>query len=358
MTDDFQRQLTDYKQKIDADIDEFAAVFTQRTQSEFGDYPAEAVRAYQRFLTRGGKRIRGVLAMHSYYMFGGTNEQVALEIARAIEMLHSYILAVDDIQDRSESRRGGPTVHIDLKNYHIENVLKGDSHHFGESIAMNAFLFGVHSALDVIADLDVSDSLKVAAIKNVNKHFIGTAHGQTLDIFNEVTDTVSEDDVNNVLLWKTAFYTFANPMQLGAILAGASEESLEAISDFSMYAGKVFQITDDILGIFGDDEKTGKNAKDDIIEGKRTILTTKAMELAGPEDAAFLEKCLDNSDLTDDAFGRCKQVIEESGALNSAKKEAEKASIKALESLPRMNVSDEEAIFLEQLVQFMLERSN
>lgn len=355
---DFEQKLAGYKKQIDADIDSFAAQFVRRTQKEFGEYPAQAVKSYQQFLTRGGKRIRGVLAMHTYFMFGGKDSQVAIEIARAIEMLHAYILAVDDIQDRSETRRGGPTVHIDLKNYHINHTLKGDPQHFGESVAMNAFLFGMHSALDVIADMNVSSDLKIAAIKNVNKHFIGTAHGQTLDIFNEVVDTVSEEDVNNVLLWKTALYTFANPMQLGAILAGADEQSLKTLEQFSLHAGKVFQITDDILGVFGEDEQTGKHAKDDIIEGKRTILTTKALEQANEEDAGFLEKCLDNTELTDDAFERCKQIITDSGALDYAKKEAHAAANEAKAVLKDLDNGVDQKKFLENLLDAIEQRSS
>ncbi len=353
----FEQKLGEYKQLIDTDIESFAEQFVERTQKEFGMYPSEAVKAYQRFLTRGGKRIRGVLAMHTYFMFGGSDNQAALEIARAIEMLHAYILAVDDIQDRSESRRGGPTVHIDLKKYHIDHSLKRDAQHFGESIAMNAFLFGVHSALDVIANLGVSDELKVAAIKNVNKHFIGTAHGQTLDIFNEVVDVVSEEDVNNVLLWKTAFYTFANPMQLGAILAGADERALETLETFSMDAGRVYQITDDILGVFGDDEETGKHAKDDIIEGKRTILTLKAIENALAEDAAFLEKCLKNSELTDEAFERCKEIIKSSGALEYAQEEARAAAENAKKIVENIPGSEEDRAFLKSLIDLIEQRN-
>jgi geranylgeranyl diphosphate synthase type I len=354
----FEETLSTYRQKIDADIEEFTEKFIAQTVEQFGDYPTEAVKAYVRFLTRGGKRIRGVLTMHSYYMFGGRDETVALHAARAIEMLHAYILAVDDIQDRSETRRGGPTVHIDLKNYHNRHVLKGDAHHFGESIAMNAFLIGVHSALDIITDLQVPSEFKLAAIRNVNKHFIGTAHGQSLDIFNEVTDIVTEKDVNNVLLWKTAFYTFANPMQLGAIIAGADEQMLLSLEEFSMNAGRAFQITDDILGIYGEDEKTGKNSKDDIIEGKRTILTTKALEMANEEDAAFLRKCLDNVDLTDEAFDRCKEIITLSGAKQYAKDEAQKAAEQAKLNLQSSSfkVEDEYKQFLRDLISAIASR--
>jgi geranylgeranyl diphosphate synthase type I len=355
---EFITHLTEYKQRIDADIKQFCDQALTESYESFGEYPTEAVKAYCSLLGRGGKRIRGALTMTAYKMLGGTNEQAALEAARAVEMLHAYILMVDDIQDRSETRRGGPTAHMLLKKYHEQHHLKDDALHFGQSITMNGFLFGSHSALNVLADLDIAAEYKLAAIKNVNKHFINTAYGQSLDIFNEVTESADEDAVNNVLLWKTAFYTFANPLQLGAILAGAPEKDLVQLEEYSMHAGRVFQITDDILGIFSEESSSGKSPLDDIKEGKRTILTVKALESAGELDAYFLEQMLGNRQLTQAEFHRCKEIIEDSGALAYAQKQAKDSVVDALASISNAKASwgSEQVAFLEQLVQFLINR--
>jgi geranylgeranyl diphosphate synthase type I len=330
----FEQQLTDYKQKIDS------------------------VRAYCELLGRGGKRIRGILTITGYHMFGGTDDAVALEAAKALEMLQAYILMVDDIQDKSVVRRGGPSAHILLKNIHEQQNLKGDSQHFGESVAMNGFLFGAHSAIDVIADLDVDAEQRLRAIRNVNKYFIATAHGQTLDIFNEATATTDEDLVNNVLIWKTAFYSILNPLQLGAILAGANESDLRGLEAFALAAGRTFQITDDIIGVFGDDDATGKSAMDDIKEGKRTILSVRALKSTNPDDAAFLEHMLGNEQLTVEQFDRCKSIIEQSGALDYAKNEAGKSAEQAIVELDRLrNTNNNDQIaFLAQLTESLLHR--
>lgn len=356
----FLQSLAVYKKQIDIDIDEYCRVALSETHEEFGKYPSEAVEAYTDLLNRGGKRIRGALTMVSYEMLGGKNSGVALQAARAIEMLHAYILMVDDIQDRSEIRRGGPTAHIILKNYHENHHLKDDAQHFGESIAMNGFLFGVHSALNVLTELDCDAELRLAAIKNVNEHFIATAHGQSMDIFNEVLETVDESDVDKVLLWKTAFYTFMNPLQLGAILAGANLDDLKKLEQYSLHAGRVFQITDDIIGIFGKEETSGKSQLDDIKEGKRTLLTVKALELAPKADAYFLDQMLGNKQLTQAEFMRCKEIIESSGALEYAHRQAKDSVVDALAALEQMRKSwgSEQVVFLEQLVQFLIDRKN
>lgn len=357
---DFLQKLAEYKKLIDADISEYCKSAIVESHENFGEYPTESVKAYCSLLGRGGKRIRGALTMVSYEMLGGTDKNVSLQAARAIEMLHAYILMVDDIQDRSEVRRGGPTAHMILKEYHERNHLKDEPQHFGESITMNGFLFGAHSALNVLVDLDVPADRRISAIKNVNQHFIATAHGQSMDIFNEVLETVEESDVDKVLLWKTAFYTFMNPLQLGAILAGANDKDLKKLEEYSLSAGRVFQITDDVLGIFSEEETSGKSPLDDIKEGKRTLLTVKAIEMAPKADAYFLEQMLGNKQLTQAEFQRCRDIIESSGALEYARNQAKNSVVDALASLDKEKSSwcVEQVSFLSQLVQFLVDRKN
>jgi geranylgeranyl diphosphate synthase type I len=357
-TTNFLKTLEKYKKLIDEELNRYCEIATAETHENFGEYPTEAVKAYFDLLSRGGKRIRGALTMTSYYMLGGKNDKVALEAAKAIEMLHAYILMVDDIQDRSEVRRGGPTAHIILKNYHESRHLKDDSQHFGESIALNGFLFGAHSAINILADLDCDTDKRLRAIKNVNQHFIATAHGQSMDIFNEVLETDKESDVDKVLLWKTAFYTFMNPLQLGAILAGGSDDDLKRLEEYSLSAGRVFQITDDILGIYSDEETSGKSPLDDIKEGKRTLLTVKAIEFAPKADSYFLEQMLGNKQLTTAEFERCKDIIESSGALEYAKKQAKDSVVDSLAALEKDKCEwgTEQVEFLSQLVQFLINR--
>lgn len=356
--DGFKKQLAEYSAKIDADLEQFVEQALVDAHEQFGEYPTEAVKAYCALLTRGGKRIRGALTMNSYYMLGGTDDEVALQAARAIEMLHAYILMVDDIQDRSEIRRGGPSAHVMLREYHKAHHLRDDAQHFGEAITMNGFLFGVHSAMNELLDLEVPADYKFAALRNVNKHFIATAHGQSKDIFNEVVDTANIEDVDKVLLWKTAYYTFMNPMQLGGLLAGAKEADLQRLESYSLAAGRIFQITDDIIGVFGAESDTGKSPLDDVMEGKRTILTVKALELAPKADAYFLEQMLGNQKLTQSEFSRCQQIITESGALTYAREQAQKSAVDAFQALDEIHDywDGPQAEFVSNLVYYMLQR--
>lgn len=357
---DFRKVLAKYKTLIDSDIEKYCEEILSETYEQFGEFAAEPVKAYCELLSRGGKRVRGILTMVSYYMLGGKDDEVALKAARAIEMLHAYILMVDDIQDRSDTRRGGPTAHKILEDYHKSRKFKDDSEHFGKSLTKNGFLFGAHKALNIITELDVSAEKKIAAIENINTQFIFTVHGQTQDLFNEVIETENEDEVEQVLLLKTAYYTFMNPLQLGAILAGASNRDLELMQEFSFGAGRAFQITDDIIGIFGDDKVTGKSALDDIIEGKRTILTVNAIKNAPKADSYYLTQMLGNRNLSHAEFEKCQKIITESGALKRAQDQAvdsAEAAKKVLETAPE-NWDSEHIEFLDALVDYVVNRKS
>lgn len=357
---EFAGQLNCYKELIDQRINEYIPLVETQIAEQFGKYPLEAYKPFSSYMTRGGKRIRGALTILGYEMFGGKDLKMITDAAMAIEMLQSYLLIMDDIQDRSETRRGGQSAHVILREYHKKNYLRGDSKHFGESIAMDSFLVGCHGALEIISRLPVKPSILVRAIQNVHKCYVTTAHGQTLDIFNEVVDRVSENDVQNVLLWKTAYYTFVNPLQFGAILAGAKESQLDMLLDYAVPAGKAFQITDDILGVFGDEFESGKSPLDDIRDGKRTILITKALEATDHSESYFLRQCLGKNNLSMDDFLECKEIILRSGAKqyaeNLAIKYIDKATL-AMDSLGPF-CSSANIEFLKGLVRYLIIRKS
>lgn len=355
----FNAQLAVYKQLIDADIKGYSKQFERETLQQFGVNARLAVDTYLSVLARGGKRIRGSLAILAYEMCGGNDKDMIIKAARALEMIHAYILMVDDFQDRSGIRRGGPTGHVLLGNYHRRHELAGDAEHFGASIAINAALTGSHAAQQILADLDVYPELKLKAIQTINHTMVVTAHGQTNDIMNEVVAEVSERDIDRVLEWKTAHYTFLNPLTMGMILAGAEDKSIKAITDYAVHAGKAFQITDDILGTFGSEFESGKSPMDDIREGKRTLITAYALEHTTDDNKNFLVQMLGSAQLTPVEFERCKDILIESGSLQYAQKAAEKHVIKSLRSLENHpeDWSEQGIDFLRGLAKSLINRT-
>ncbi len=356
----FLVQLSEYKKLIDEDINQYAKQVRRSTLQQYGSSARLEIDAYLDILGRGGKRIRGALTILGYEMSGGKDMEMIVQAARAVEMIHAYILIIDDIQDRSLMRRGDKTAHIKLADYHLKNELAGSSDHFGISIALDSALSGMHAAQMILANLNVDEELKLKVISIINLTMTVTAHGQTYDIMNEVVADVSQEDLDRVLRWKTAHYTFLNPLHVGMVLAGADCQATDAITDYAINTGIAFQITDDIIGVFGSEQETGKSPMDDIKEGKRTVLAMYALNNSSSADKNFLIQMLGNANLTPAEFQRVKDILVDTGALDNARISANHYISVALESLQKeiQRWTPNGVDFLRDMAEFMLKRTN
>lgn len=354
----FKHKLATYKELIDDDIQSYSKQLQKTTLQDYGAYARLEVDAFLSILARGGKRIRGALTMLGYEMTGGKDQAMVLQAARSIEMIHAYILMIDDFQDRSPLRRGDKTAHMVLADYHRTHRLAGDAEHFGASIAWNAALTGNHQAQTILADLEVDPEKRLKVIDMVNKTMITTGHGQTYDLMNESVAEVHEANVERVMEWKTTVYTLLNPLQVGMVLAGAGDNTLKAVEPFASHAGKLFQIIDDIIGTFGTEAELGKSPVDDMREGKRTFLTVYALKHANTADKNFLIQTLGKANITPTEFERAKAILVECGAVDHTKKLAQEQAQAALKTLDKIATawSAEGAQFLRGLTQYLLER--
>lgn len=356
----FQDKLKAYKKLLDADIGNYSKQVQKSTLQLYGKNARLEVDAFLSILERGGKRIRGALTMLSYEMSGGKDQKMIVVAARAIEMMQAYILIMDDIQDRSIIRRGGPAAHVMLADHHEKHELAGEPAHFGVAMALNSMASGNHAAQMILANLDAPEEYRIKVLSILNRTMLITAHGQTNDIMNEVAADASREDVEHVMEWKTSYYTFLNPLHVGMVLAGAECDATDAITDYAMHAGKVYQITDDILGVFGSEFESGKSPMDDIREGKRTLLIYYALQNASIADKNFLIQMLGNTNLRPAEFHRCRDIIIESGAFEETKKEAQKHVEQALAALDteKDRWGSEGVQFLRGLTQYLLTRTS
>jgi geranylgeranyl pyrophosphate synthase len=317
-------RLKHYKDLINRDIADYSKQLLVKTEQEYGGYSEETLEAFVSILARGGKRLRGALVMASYEMLGGTDQKMIIQAARAIEMIHAYVLMIDDIADRSPKRRGGSSAHIIMSEYHDEKNLKGEKNHFGESMATQAALIGGYLAEQIIDGLNVADGIKLAVLKNLHQNLIHTGHGQLRDILNETLPAVRGEDALWTVTYKTAYYTVINPLETGAILAGASKDVQTILREFGLSAGIGFQIADDILGMFGEDGATGKSSLDDLKEGKITVLMTYALEHASKSQRQELQLLLGNSNIVFDDLLNCQKILHDTGATKYAQESADR----------------------------------
>jgi geranylgeranyl diphosphate synthase type I len=352
-TDTFKSRLKQHKQAIDADIAAYVTHLTETSAAQYGDYSKLALQAYCEILARGGKRLRGALVIEGYTMSGGTNMPMIMQAARAIEMVHAYLLITDDIQDRSLTRRGGPTAHVQLAN------AVGDEH-LGETLATNAALLGNHAAMMILANLDAPPELRSNVLSILNRTLVVTVHGQIADPMIQYRKKATEADVLKMQEWKTATYTMLNPLHVGMVLAGAGCEVTDGVTPFAMAAGQAFQITDDIIGMFGDEAKTGKGTLDDIREGKQTLLMVHALAHANPDDRKFLLACLGDQKLTPTKFKKCQEIVRRTGALEYAQTQAKNYCTQAVQALHKnsRHWSAQGTEFLQGMADYLLIRSS
>lgn len=326
-------------------------------------------------ITYGGKRLRGAFVYYSYMMHGGKDFKEIMKCAGFIELIHNYILVIDDIQDRADLRHGKMTLHKRYDEYYKQIILpirkrklrrhlddyeyEGDPEHFGVSMALNGMLMLSHYGQLLFLKTRFDHRLKTRALEKLNRCIIDTAYGQTVDIYGEKVGDVDEEYVLNVHKYKTGKYTYENPLHIGAILAGASDEDLKALSEYAIPGGIAFQIQDDILGMFGDEEKMGKSAESDLKEGKWTLLIVKALENANQRQKRILLKALGNKNLTKEDHEAVKKIIIETGSLQYSKDLALKYVMKAKKALQKNKKpywNQEGVDFLEGVAEYMINR--
>ncbi|WP_442591080.1 polyprenyl synthetase family protein [Pedobacter sp. AW31-3R] len=246
-------------------------------QVEYPATPAQLYAPIQYIMSLGGKRLRPVMLLLSSEMFN-TDINIAIEAALAVETFHNFTLIHDDIMDNAPLRRGNDTVHI---KWGVNNaILSGD-------VMMGR-------ANKHISNIDVK--VLKAALDCFNEAAQGVCEGQQLDMEFEKRDNVSIAEYINMIRLKTAVL-LGGAMKLGAIVGGAGEEDASLLYTFGESFGIAFQLQDDILDVYGDPAKFGKQVGGDIISNKKTFLLLKLKELVSAEDLNILNKQLLNIDI-------------------------------------------------------------
>ncbi len=346
--------LFDYKTIIDRDIAAHSDVLLERWQRDYGLETAQVFEAYLSVLSRGGKRLRGALGMWAYQYAGGSDDILAVHIARALEMVHAYLLVVDDIADEAHLRRGGLSAHKLLESYHSESKWFGKSHIFGQMQAMNAGLAGQHLVFQEIAEFAVNDSIKLEAIRELSAILSQTVAGQIADINHQVIRDIGEKEVLAMMQRKTAQYSFVSPLQFGVILAGKDWSDYDWMQQWAHNIGLSFQITDDILGVFGDEKQTGKSNLDDLREGKITLLIVRALDRTSEKEKDQLLSILGKPEIDTSDLEKVQTMLQDSGALSYAQGLAKTYSEKAFSALSNQNGVE----FLEKITAAIVGRKS
>lgn len=293
-------------------------------------------------LAAGGKRVRPQLAIIASQMFGGKDEDV-LPAALALEIFHNFTLLHDDVMDKAEVRRGRPTVHIQWN----ENT---------------AILSGDQMMIEAYTQLSKVPTHTLARVLQLfNQMATEICEGQQYDVDFEQKNNVSIDEYLMMIRLKTSVL-LANALQIGAYIAGATEEEQRALYQFGINIGLAFQIQDDILDVWGDPKTFGKAIGGDIACNKKTFVYLQAMRLLGDE-AISLEAREELEDwygkLLDDnkeKIARVKEIFEQLGVREICEQvvaDYTKKALQILDTLPQ-NAATEQ---LRQMAEKLLARS-
>ena len=280
----------------------------------------------------GGKRIRPALVLliakaHAY------NGVAHHELAAVVEFIHTATLLHDDVVDESSMRRGRQTANALFGN--AASVLVGDFLH-SRSFQMMVAL----------------DNMRVMQILSDATNVI--AEGEVLQLLNMHDPDLSEESYLEVIRCKTA-KLFEAAAELGALIAGASEQDIEAAGEYGRSLGTAFQLIDDVLDYAGDADEIGKNVGDDLREGKATLPLIYLLENGTPEQRDMVRACIEQGD--EQQFDAVLAAITSSGALAYTRNKAEMAAKRAADAIQDLPDSTYKQSLL-QLCTFAVDRNH
>ena len=285
------------------------------------------------YTLRGGKRLRPIFCILGYKCLSDHNLEAIIAASISLELMQSSLLVHDDIMDEDELRRGKRTFHIVCKDLCERQFGKNKSRRFGENIAIVAGDLLEAYGEEVLAKSSFKSDYVKKALATYAEIVKNVGYGQILDITAERKGSFTEDDILTIHKLKTASYTIEGPLHIGALLAGADEADLQILSAYGIPLGLAFQIQDDILGLFGSEEKMGKPVGSDVREGKKTLLILHALERCTEDEKELLTKALGNERVTVEEIDTVRAIVRRTGSFEYSKKLVAEMTDKAVQAI-------------------------
>jgi geranylgeranyl diphosphate synthase type I len=334
---------------------------------------------FSRDLLRGGKRFRALFCYWGWQSVSGHSSgfdplppdsaasdlAAVVKAASALEIFHAAALVHDDIMDSSDTRRGLPAAHKRFESLHTEGGWTGSPHTFGQSAALllGDLLLGwsdelFDTGLRMLPDLGSREAARL----EFNRMRTEVTLGQYLDILEERSwRSYPEPELlsraHRVIVYKSAKYSIEAPLAIGAALGGASIAQVTALRDFGLPLGIAYQLRDDLLGVFGDPQTTGKPAGDDLREGKRTVLIALARAKLAPNATRLLDELLGDAELSAQQVSMLQASIRDCGAVEQVERIIAHNVRIAIEAISHAPVSAAAREQLAQLADTVSKRS-
>ncbi len=304
-----------------------------------------------------GKHLRGCFFLLSYEMAGGKDVSFVIPAAAAIEINGSALLIHDDIMDKDMLRRGG----LSMFAKYIEE---------GKKIqAFNPHEYGVGSGI-LIGDIGIILGFELLDRAKIEKDFRQkvfiqyaqdmqiTAVGQMMDYdFSSTSREPNEEEILEMYRMKTARYSLINPFLMGAQAAGASEEYCAKLLRIAETLGILFQIRDDVMGLLGDEKETGKAARSDVRENKKTLIRKYLFESAEGDKKDLLHKVFGSDTISDNDFAKLLNFVNTSGVEERISKKLHNMAEEVRKEVEQLSIEPSFRELMEELIQYSLTRT-
>jgi geranylgeranyl diphosphate synthase type II len=300
--------------------------------------PASLYEPIDYILTLGGKRLRPVLTLMSADFFGGNYKQ-ALDASLAVEMFHNFSLVHDDIMDNAPLRRGHQTVH---EKWDVNTgILSGD--------AMLILAYQLFETYEPKVFMQLAVLFSKTALE--------VCEGQQYDVDFETRNDVTISQYIKMIEYKTAVLIGAS-LQMGAIIAEASQSCQEKIYAFGKNLGIAFQLQDDYLDAFGNPLTFGKQVGGDIIANKKTFLYLTALQKSTPAEAQELSSLFATMPKDpSDKITAVKEIFVSSGAAKATEDEIVRYTNTSISLLQDIKISQQHKDTLKSFADFLMNRN-
>ncbi|WP_407547538.1 polyprenyl synthetase family protein [Streptomyces sp. Pv4-95] len=308
-----QPDLLSIRRAVDAVLEEFLSVKARAASG--GGWPGEVTDVLHQFLFVGGKRLRPLLCVCGWHAAGGHGAPgPVVRTAAALELFHAFCLIHDDVMDGSATRRGHPTVHRALAARHQDGRTRATAERLGAGAAILAGDLALVWSDELLHTAGLTPAQLAAVLPVIDTMRTEVMYGQYLDLLAAGRLATDVEVALRVIRYKTARYTCERPLLLGAALNAAPPPVSRALSAWALPLGEAFQLRDDLLGVYGDPQVTGKPVLDDFREGKHTVLLALAVRRATGTQRALLEGLVGDPGLDGEGAARIREVLEATGA--------------------------------------------
>ena len=305
------------------------------------------------YIQRPGKRIRPCLFILGYLAYTRKPASGLYKSALSIELLHDFMLVHDDIIDKSSLRRGKPAMH-EIFNKHFSRTKGLKFNGQDLAIIVGDILYAL--AIDAFQAIQEDPARKEKALKKLISAALYTGCGEFIELVCGVKpiEKIEQSEIYKIYDLKTAYYTFAYPLSIGATLAGAPETQVKKIFEYGVFLGRAFQIHDDIIGMFADENEIGKSVLSDLQEAKKTLLIWSAFRMADSRAKKQIKRLLSKDKVGLSDLVKMRALVKNSGSLDYARKQIKTLSAKALKTCKSLTIPAEYKNFLLELNQSIL----